>query len=109
FNDGLFGLENEQNEAAHFAKEIKRSRTPYWLTAVRLTVYRLFPPYRDMQLIPWYRFVDGRRWLLPAAWIYRWFYTATHKFKWSKKLLAEPYSKRKIIEKREKMISGWGL
>lgn len=109
FNDGLFGLENEQNEAAHFAKEIKRSRTPYWLTAVRLTVYRLFPPYRDMQLIPWYRFVDGRPWLLPAAWIYRWFYTATHKFKWSKNLLAEPYSKRKIIEKREKMISGWGL
>lgn len=109
FNDGIFGLENSQNEAAHSAKEIKRSDASYWQTAVKLTIHRLFPPYRDIQLVPWYRFVDGRPWLLPAAWVYRWFYTIFHKFKWSRDLLMEPYSKRKVIEKREKMISGWGL
>lgn len=109
FRDGMFGLENRQNEAAHSTKEIKRFDAPYWQTAVKLTFHRLFPPYRDMQLIPWYKFVDGRPWLLPAAWIYRWFYTVFHKFKWSRDLLMEPYSKRKVIEKREKMIKGWGL
>ena len=109
FSDGIFGLENRQNEAAHSAKEIKRSDASYWQTAVKLTIHRLFPPYRDMQLVPWYHFVDGRPWLLPVAWVYRWFYTIFHKFKWSKDLLMEPYSKRKVIEKREKMISGWGL
>ena len=109
FNDGMFGLENEQNEAAHAAKEIKRSKDSYWISAAKLTIHRLFPPYRDMQLVPWYGFLDGRPWLLPAAWVYRWFYTATHKFKQSKELLTEPYTKRKIIEKREKLIRGWGL
>lgn len=109
FNDGVFGLENRQNVAAHSAKEIKRSNNSYWLAAARLTLHRLFPPYRDMQLVPWYRFVDGRPWLLPAAWVYRWFYTVTHKFKQSRDLLLEPYNRRKIIEKREKLISGWGL
>lgn len=109
FNDGIFGLENEQNVAAHSAKEIRRSKEPYWLSAVKLTVHRLFPPYKDMQLVPWYRFVDGRPWLLPAAWVYRWFYTATHKFKESRDMLTEPYKKRTVIEKRQKMISNWGL
>lgn len=109
FNDGIFGLENRQNLAAHSAKEIKRSKNSYWLTAIRLTLHRVFPSYRDMQLVPWYRFVDGRPWLLPAAWVYRWFYTAAHKFEHSKNLLLEPYNKREVIEKREKMISSWGL
>lgn len=109
FIDGIFGLKNQQNKAAHSAKEIKRSKDSYWLTAVRLTIRRLFPSYRDMQLVPWYRFVDGRPWLLPAAWVYRWGYAARHKLQWSRDLLLEPYRKRKDIEKRKKMIGGWGL
>lgn len=109
FSDGIFGLENEENIAAHSAKEIKRSKDPYWISALKLTFHRLFPPYRDMQLVPWYQFVDGRPWLLPAAWVYRWFYTAAHKFRQSRDLLTEPYKKRKAIEKRENMIRDWGL
>lgn len=109
FNDGIFGLENSQNEAAYSAKEIKRSNVSYLLAAVRLTAHQLFPPYSDMQLVSWYRFVDGRPWLLPAAWVYRWLYVATHKFKHGKDLLTEPFCKREVIEKRKKMISGWGL
>lgn len=109
FCDGIFGLENEKNATAHSAKEIKRSKNSYWRTAAVLTVKKLFPSYRDMQLIPWYSFVDGRPWLLPAAWIYRWFYTGTHKFGKSKDLLLEPYVQRAVIEEREQLIRDWGL
>ena len=109
FNDGTFGLENGQNEAAGSAKEISHSRAPYWLGAITLTVRRLFPPYEDMQLIPWYSFVDGRPWLLPAAWIYRWWYSLTHKRVQGEKLLLEPFRKKKMIEKRQKLIRDWGL
>lgn len=109
FRDGVFGLENEQNEAAHTAKEMKRSKGPYWLTALKLTLKKLFPPYEDMQLIPWYSFVDGRPWLLPAAWVYRWVYCLLHKRKHGEKLLAEPFTKRDTVEKREQLIRGWGL
>lgn len=109
FRDGTFGLHNEQNEAAHSAKEIRRAEEPYWKTTLALTVKKLFPPYRDMQLIPWYSFVDGRPWLLPVAWVYRWFYTAIHKFRKSRDLLTEPFLKRDVIERREAYIRRWGL
>ena len=101
FCDGTFGLQNEQDEGAHAAKEIQRAGRAYWRTALLLTWKKIFPPYEDMQLIPWYSFVDGRPWLMPVAWIYRWLYTVTHKFKHTKNLLVEPFVKRDRIKKRE--------
>lgn len=109
FEDGTFGLENTQNEGANSAKEMMYENRHYWRTAFKLTVRKLFPPYQDMQLIPWYSFVDGRPWLLPAAWIYRWFYCVVHKSRQGAELLTEPYLKRAEIEKRESYIRKWGL
>ena len=109
FQDGTFGLENTQNVAASSAKELTHSRASYWFGAASLTLRRLFPSYSDMQLIPWYRFVDGRPWLLPAAWIYRWYYCLVHKRKQGTELLIEPYAKKEAIEKRQKLINDWGL
>lgn len=109
FCDGTFGLQNEQNEGAHAAKEIQRAGRAYWRTALILTWKKIFPPYEDMQLIPWYSFVDGRPWLMPVAWIYRWLYTVTHKFKHTKNLLVEPFVKRDRIKKREDFINSWKL
>ena len=62
-----------------------------------------------MQLIPWYAFVDGRPWLLPAAWVYRWGYCLAHKRKHGTALLAEPFTKRETVERRERLIRDWGL
>ena len=109
FRDGTFGLSNRDNEASISAKEMKRSRMPYWVTAIRLTLQKLFPSYEDMQLIPWYRFVDGRPWLMPAAWVYRWVYILRHKRKHGAQLLTEPYLKKTVIERREHLIQDWGL
>lgn len=109
FEDGIFGLENKQNEIAGSAKEIAHSKTPYWLGALHLSLKRLFPSYRDMQLVPWYNFVDGRPWLLPAAWVYRWFYCLANKSAHSRALLAQPISQRTQIDRRIKQISEWGL
>ncbi len=109
FRDGTFGLKNEQNEGAHAAKEIKRSHGPYWLSALGLTLRRVFPPYRDMQLIPWYSFVDGRPWLLPFAWVYRWIYCLINKRTQSEALLTEAFTQRREIEERQSFIQDWGL
>ena len=109
FRDGIFGLTNEQNEAAHTAKELKHAAAPYWVGAAKLTLRNLFPPYRDMQLIPWYRFVDGRPWLMPAAWVYRWGYCLTHKGSASVELLSEPFARRETVEERQRYIQDWGL
>ena len=109
FQDGLVGLDNKQNEASHSAKEIRHSAMPYWLGAIKVTLYKIFPPYRDMQLIPWYSFVDGRPWLLPFAWIYRWGDCLIKKRKASEELLAEPFVKRTQIDERNRRMAEWGL
>lgn len=109
FRDGIFGLENEQNASSFAAREISRSQGPYFLGALGLTLRRIFPPYRDLQLIPWYSFVDGRPWLTPAAWVYRWYYCLAHKRAHSERLLSEPFVRRDVIEKRNQQIRDWGL
>ena len=70
---------------------------------------RLFPPYEEMQLIPWYKFVDGRPWLLPAAWIYRWGYCLIKKKDESMDKLLRPYKAKDKIEERIGYINHWGL
>lgn len=109
FRDGIFGLHNADNITGHSAKEIRRSEKGYALTAAQLTLHKLFPPYRDMQLIPWYKWVDGKPWLLPAAWVYRWGYCIVNKRKEGTDLLLEPYQKRKEILDREEYLKKWGL
>jgi len=109
FRDGLFGLENAENEGGFTAKELKRSRGPYWLAASKLVLQKVFPAYREMRYIPWYRFLDGRPWLLPAAWVYRWGYVLAHKRELGAAKLTEPFARRNEIEKREQEISGWGV
>lgn len=109
FRDGLWGHDNEENEVGVSARTVRRTQESYWLTACKMTLKKLFPPYRDMQLIPWYSFVDGRPWLLPAAWIYRFWYCLRHKRKHSGNLLAQPFTKTKEIHARETMIDSWGL
>ena len=109
FEDGLFGLDNEENIVGSTAKNVERSHHSYVLTSLELTRKRLFPPYRDMQLIGHYKFVDGRPYLLPAAWIYRWIYCLINKPANGFRLLMEPVSKRKEIKKRQHYINDWGL
>ncbi|MCR5450719.1 MAG: nucleotidyltransferase family protein [Solobacterium sp.] len=109
FRDGIFGLTNKENTEGNSAKQIRRSEHGYTQTAIKMTVKKLFPPYRDMQLIPWYRWVDGKPWLMPAAWVYRWGYCIKNKGRESRALLAEPFRRRKEIEEREKYLEHWGL
>ena len=109
FNDGIFGLNNEENEGAHSAKEIKRDNKGYWFTAIRLTLKILFPSYEDFILGPNYSFFIGKPWLLPVGWVYRWIYCITHQLIYSIRRVTEPFAKRNKIEKREKYIKDWGL
>ena len=109
FSDGLFGLQNKENAGSISAREFRRSHLPRWLAALSLTIRKLFPSYENLQLIRRYSFVDGRPWLMPAAWIYRWGYCMVHKRKHSTALLAEPFVKKNAIARREEWLRQWGL
>ncbi len=109
FIDGTFGLGNQQNIGANAAKEIKRNEKSYLFGAGKLTLKKLFPPYEDLQLIPWYSWIDGRPWLVPAAWVYRVFYCMIKKRKHSEDLLLEPFTKKEEVKQRQLYLQRWGL
>lgn len=109
FADGLWGHDNDENRVSATAKYAKRSRKSYAGSAICMTLSKLFPPYAHMRLVPWYAFVDGRPWLLPAAWLYRFYYCARHKGAHSRESLAQPFVERDAIHRREAMIESWGL
>lgn len=74
FEDGIFGHINQQNVTASVVKQIHRSSRPRILVLLGNTWKKIFPPYWDMRQIPWYSFVVGKPYLMPVAWIYRFFY-----------------------------------
>ena len=109
FRDGTFGLENAENRSAVTAKDIMHDRSSYLFSSLRLLVKRIFPHYEDMQLAPRYAFVDGRPWLLPFAWGYRWVFCLLHKKEKSLFMLMEPIQNRKKIQERQNLIMSWNL
>ena len=109
FRDGLFGLSNEDNASAQAAKEIRRYSGRYSISALKLMVRRVCPRYDDMRVVKWYGFLDGRPWLLPIAWAYRWIHSLKHKSRQGWALVTEPYRRKKQIEERELYLSRWGL
>lgn len=109
FRDGLWGHDNQENEFSSLARTVHCAKEPYWFAVCRITMRKLFPSYRNMQQIPWYSFVKGRPWLLPAAWIYRFCYCLRYKCRHSSDLFMQPFIKTKEIHVREVMIDSWGL
>lgn len=109
FRDGIFGLQNTENDMGVMTKKRRKSGSSYLLFSVRYLLHLLFPAYRYMRGIPWYQFVDGKPWLMPVAWIYRWFYILVHKFRHAIRLLAQPFTERKHMHEREEYLDDWGL
>lgn len=108
-HDGAFGLDNEENHISGTARDIKRAKSGYWLTAAGLVLRYLFPSYRNMHLIPQYSFVDGRPWLMPVAWIYRFWYCIRHKLSDGREKLLQPLTQREEIERKNDFMDQWGL
>lgn len=108
FRDGIFGNENQENSLGPSANEILHDGKPYALAAARLTLQHVFPPYRDMQLVPSYSWVDGKPWLLPVAWVYRWFYVLLNKRSRGIDRLSEAFQKEQI-NNRQTYLKRWGL
>lgn len=65
---GTFGFKNRNLSAVVMRKDFEKGKTggPV-LRKLRL----LFPSYERMRELPYIKFIDGRPYMLPAAWIYR--------------------------------------
>ena len=73
---GAFGNVRRTKAAIIERKELEEGKkTSALMTRLRL----LFPPYRKLKNIPYIKFIDGRPYLLPYAWIYRIIYNFKHR------------------------------
>ena len=102
--NGIFGRENAENSENYRMNNLqKRGR-------FRMLLGSIFPPYRAMRYVEHYSFLNGRPWLLPAAWIYRFF---LHLFRGrlghGTKLLSSSFVETEKLESRKLMLEQWGL
>jgi hypothetical protein len=79
---GAFGNANRNKAAVIERKELEEGKkTSPIMTRLRL----LFPPYCKLKNIPYIKFIEGRPYLVPFAWIYRIIYN----FKYKRKFVME--------------------
>mgnify|MGYP002852504976 CR=1 FL=1 len=68
---GAFGKANRNNAAVVTRKELENGKnSSSLLTKIKL----LFPSYEKLKYIPYIKFIEGRPYLTPAAWVYRIYY-----------------------------------
>ena len=73
-NYGAFGNANRNDAAVIMRKDMESGGS-----AVGTRLRLLFPAYSKVKNIPYIRFIDGRPYLLPAAWVYRIYYNFRHR------------------------------
>lgn len=69
--NGAFGSENKNKGTVLARRELEEGKKPSrFMSRLRLA----FPSYEKLRKIDYIKFIDGRPWLTPYAWIYRLFY-----------------------------------
>ncbi|MCQ2426100.1 MAG: nucleotidyltransferase family protein [Lachnospiraceae bacterium] len=104
FDNGVFGFQNEENAEKHMLNQVRTKGT--FLTILS----RIFPSYRDFYYVPHYSFIQGRPYLLPVAWIYR-FYRAIRygKLKESEQYVSDVIGSGEKAKERENVLKEWGI
>lgn len=73
---GAFGGENKNKGVAVARKELENGRK---YSPISMKIRLAFPSYSKMKEIDYIKFIDGRPYLLPYAWCYRFIYNIRHR------------------------------
>lgn len=109
FKNGVFGYDNEHHHEHAIERQIRASGMTKTLGKVNIVLRDVFIPYDEMVELPYCAFIKERKWLLPAAWIYRIFYVLRKKryqFEAKRSLLFESED---IINRHRNLMKRWGL
>jgi len=104
FANGVFGFNDETNKLNRVSNsKRKRGKLGHLIGS-------FFPSYMNMCEAESYRFLQGKPFLLPFAWIYRWFYVVVkRKVKNGMNEAVKPYTMKDQIAERDEMLKRWGL
>ena len=109
FADGVFGFDNKENEIAYVSNEVRHFKGPRWLARLSLLRQHVFPGYHHFQRNEKYAFFDGKPWLLPAAWCYRFYLLLRGKTTTGKEALDLIMTPNQALDAREEELRQWGL
>ena len=106
-SDGVFGFCNDGNGMNVTINAVKDYRTG---SGFHQALLKIFPRYKEMAGTEQYKFLAGKPYLLPIAWIYRFWYCIRHrKIESGKKMISNANIKRTDYERRMAELSQWGL
>ena len=109
FSNGVFGFENDDNKgnmSVNVAHKCKHAKLSMLVTAIR----KVFPNYNEMVSVSKYSFIEGKKWLLPIAWIYRIINGAKKSvFSRNVNIVKNSFITNKSIRKREDYLKHWRL
>lgn len=108
--NGIFGFDDQANAENKSLNAITRKSGPRWWGRLKTLLESSFPPYRNMRYVPHYAFLDGRPWLLPYAWLYRFCFAARNRMGANgKRIIGEVLIPDEKLDARERELAKWGL
>lgn len=104
---GAFGDLQENKAAIIVRKDLEEGKQ---YSAVKTKLRLAFPPYSRLKNIPYIKFIEGRPWLTPYAWIYRFFYNIKNKRQFLKETVEQiDENSSALAEKELKYFEEIGL
>jgi hypothetical protein len=83
---GVFGSMQENTGAIVTRKDMEQAGDS---SSFKVKLRLAFPSYEKMKNINYIKFIDGRPWLTPYAWCYRFFYNIKHRKQFMTKTISE--------------------
>lgn len=108
-NNGVYGFEDINNRRNGVINQLQQYDGPRWMFRTKLVFEKLFPSYETLRIGRLYRFLDGRPWLLPVAWVCRIYNMAVGKATDGIVILDRIMTSDELIASREKELRQWGL
>ena len=107
--NGAFGFDDRNNRKNYMANRIRTYDGPKPLFRIKILIERAFPSYKFLRVSEFYRFLDGRPWLLPAAWCYRFYLMAKGKTTSVGSIVEGIMQSNEALEARDDELRQWGL
>ena len=108
--NGAFGFHDETNQENRKSDEIIHMKAPRWVARLRILLGSTFPAYKNMRYVSAYSGLNGRPWLLPAFWVYRWVRALRYRmFDNGRRMVDNALVSEHEIEERQRELSYWGL
>ncbi|MBR2526902.1 MAG: nucleotidyltransferase family protein [Blautia sp.] len=107
FRDGLFGLENKENDDNEITLSAARGKLPPSILLALRVVKTVFLPYSRLQHLKGFEFLKGRPYLLPAAWVRRLVLRLVYGD--AARFMSRAFPEKEAIEERKRQLDEWGL